>query len=144
MSLKKLSSLEGKYVGSTITGKRKAIKKKSRKPSEFRRIYGSKERVEFVKSLPCAACGVVGYSENAHVAPPREKGTGYKAGYEWIAPLCGNRSRITPGALTITFGCHGTYDKERWRFDAAFPDFNAETAAASTQKLWLEHSGETK
>jgi len=124
--------------------KRSAIKRKSRKASKTLRIYGGKKRIEFVKSLPCAACGVVGFSENAHVAPSSEKGTGYKAGFEWIVPLC--RARSSMGApfggmqtLNITIGCHATYDRTPWVFRAAFPDFNAEKAAQQTEELWQSH-----
>lgn len=106
-------------------------KKKKRSKSEFNRIYGSKERVEFVKSLPCAACGVVGYSENAHVAPASEKGTGYKAGWEWIAPLCGDRYGL--------LGCHSLFDS-----GCTLPDFDPTLAAQKCEEQWQEHTEATK
>ncbi len=60
---------------------------KKRKPSEFARIYGSRERVTWVKSLPCLVAGGAceGPIDNAHTATG---GTGYKAGYKTIVPLC--------------------------------------------------------
>lgn len=93
----------------------------------------------FVKSLPCAACGEEGFTEQAHVAPASEKGTGYKAGYIWIVPLCGERWNEC-GDFEI--GCHCLYDEHRWQFDIEHPDFNPETAAQQTENLWLEHSKE--
>lgn len=112
----------------------------ARRKSEFVRCYHSKERVEFVKGLACSACGGEGFSENAHVAPSSEKGTGYKAGYLWIAPMCANRRQVVPGGLRVTIGCHAMYDEYRWDFDEQFPGFDAEMACAETEKLWLEAS----
>jgi len=60
------------------------IKPKKRGANEFQRVYGSKERVEWVQSLPCLACGK-GPSENAHT---ENGGMGRKAGYATIVPLC--------------------------------------------------------
>jgi hypothetical protein len=113
------------------------IKKKPRPAKETNRIYGPKTRRIWMKTLPCAACGVVGYSENAHCAPPSEKGTGYKAGYEWIAPLCGDRGRPFDGQFEQ--GCHKLHDDYHWVFDEEFPDFNAEKAAADTEQAWQDH-----
>lgn len=112
------------------------IKRKSRSAKDFRRIYGSKQRVEFVKSLPCAACHAVGYSENAHVAPASEKGTGYKAGFLWIVPLCGD----LPG----DYGCHTMRDERRGEFDARFPDFDPVRAAAETEQMWQSYTNGEK
>lgn len=68
--------------------KRVAVKRSNpaRKAKAFKRAYGSRARVAFVKSLPCVACGVVGYSENAHVT---SGGVGRKADASQIVPLCG-------------------------------------------------------
>lgn len=59
---------------------------RKRKASEFARCYGSKERVQWVKSLPCAVPNCDGQPiENAHALGG---GAGRKADYQLIAPLC--------------------------------------------------------
>lgn len=62
----------------------KPIKAKKRSASDFARVYGSKARVEFVKSLPCVACNATP-SDNAHI---KSGGMGRKADYTDIVPLC--------------------------------------------------------
>jgi hypothetical protein len=57
---------------------------RKRQQSEFARCYGSEERVEWVKALPCVVCGY-GPCDNAHVIGG---GISRKAGYESIVPLC--------------------------------------------------------
>ena len=64
------------------------IKAKPRPASETRRIYGPKARIKLVSRLPCAACGDTDPSiprENAH---GESGGTGRKADYTTILPLC--------------------------------------------------------
>ena len=91
------------------------------------REYGSAERLEFVKALPCVACGAVGRQlrECHHT---RVDGTARKAGYKTIVPLC--------------FGCHTRYHaegrdtfRERMGIDKTWAELAAETEAA-----WLEYS----
>lgn len=55
---------------------------------EFRRKYGSHGRVRRLKHEPCAVCKSPMFSVNAHCPPPGESGTGYKASWEWVVPLC--------------------------------------------------------
>lgn len=71
-------------------------KPKKRKPSEFARTYGSRERVEWVKSRPCIVKGGQCYGpiENAHVVSDGSNGMGRKAGSRCIAPLCAKHHRI--------------------------------------------------
>lgn len=57
----------------------------ARRKREWARAYHSTDRVEFVKSLPCAACGRRP-SENAHM--PSQSGMGRKGDYSTIVPLC--------------------------------------------------------
>ena len=70
------------------------------KGREWKRVYGSRERVEWVCSRRCDVCGRAPTwqypSHNAHVV---SGGTGRKAGYGWIISACG-----TPG------GCHHEMD----------------------------------
>jgi hypothetical protein len=59
---------------------------KSRTAGEFARIYGSKARVRWVKAQPCVSCGTQdGASHNHHT---QNGGTGRKADYQTIVPLC--------------------------------------------------------
>lgn len=55
-----------------------------RRTSEWARAYGSKARVQWVKSQPCILCGERP-SENAHI---RTGGMGRKADACLIVPLC--------------------------------------------------------
>lgn len=120
--------------------KRSRIKKKPRKLSETLRIYGSKARRDFVRGLPCAACGVGGYSVQAHVLG--NGGTGRKADADTIAPLCGQRpDGRKPGNFYYT-GCHFLFDEMPWEFKPRFPDFDPGKAAADTQAAWIAHSQE--
>lgn len=58
--------------------------RKTRSRDEFARVYGSKERVAWVKSLPCAAC----QRSNCQNAHTENGGMGRKADYDTIVPLC--------------------------------------------------------
>lgn len=80
---------------------RKPIAKRNpkRKAKEFARAYGSDERVEFVRWLPCLLCARMP-SQNAHVG---NGGMSRKADADRIVPLCGP---------DVT-GCHAIYDD--WR-----------------------------
>ena len=107
--------------------KRKPIKPKKRSKSEFARIYGSKARVAFVKSLPCVVNNLglcsVWERENAHI---EGEGIGRKAGFDRIVPLC--------------FGHHrelhlmGLAPFEIWY------SVDLQQAAAETEKLWQSQS----
>lgn len=62
------------------------IKAKKRTKQSFARIYGSPERVAWVKSLPCSVVGCTeGPIHNAHT---ETGGMGRKADYTTIIPLC--------------------------------------------------------
>lgn len=61
------------------------IKPKKRSAAEFARIYHSKARVAFVKSLGCAVCFRTGDCDNAHT---ESGGKARKADYTTIVPLC--------------------------------------------------------
>lgn len=142
ISKKALAANGNKIPFSSIRKSGKPIRKKPRKPSETLRIYGPPARRKFVKSLPCCTCGVEGHTDQAHVAPPGEKGTGYKAGYLWIVPLCADRGEEFLGGDVL--GCHTLYDRFPWTFNRRFPDLDPTLAAAETERLWLAHSGAAK
>ncbi len=97
--------------------KRKAAKKQS----EWARIYGSKERVEAIKTLVCYACGKE-RAENAHT---ENGGTGRKAGWETIADLGPNCHTLAQdslhrlGSVEAFDRVHGTDLRARAAFLAA-------------------------
>ncbi len=55
---------------------------------EFKRVYGSRERVLWIHSLPSVASGL-GPCVNAHVTPNTDppSGMGRKPDAKWIVPL---------------------------------------------------------
>lgn len=91
-SQKKLARLNGKLPYSTAKRSEKGVAKKKRTPSEFRRIYGSRERVKWVKTLDCLAEGPYcdGPIHGHHVITG---GTGRKADAKFIVPLCEGHHR---------------------------------------------------
>ncbi len=114
---------------------RTPMKKKKPSAKETTRSMGTKARREFVASLPCAACGVVGYSQNAHLLG--NGGKGRKKHHTTIGPLCGPRPNRYSD--TTYLGHHALYDKYRIEFDFDFPHFYAEAVAAETEELWQSH-----
>ena len=102
--------------------KRTAIKHKARKPSEFARIYGSRERVGAIKALRCYACGKES-AENAHTG---SGGMGRKAGWETIVnlgPNChtlGKFSLHKLGSVELFDAHHGTDLRARAAFLAEY------------------------
>lgn len=138
-SKKVIAANGGKMPYSSIPASSKKPRRKPRKPSEFARIYHSKQRVEFVKSLPCAACGVVGYSENAHI---ETGGMGRKADFDKIVPLCGNRPDPILGRDIL--GCHGMlHNLGRSVLEFAY-GLDFALAAKKCEEQWLEFSGGEK
>lgn len=115
--------------------RRTAIKKKPRKPSEYARIYGSKERVKFVKNHACCYCASLhplfgiqsaGRSHNAHT---ENEGMGRKGHYTTIIPLCATHHRL--------------YDEYKYPFDRknqSVRDALAEVAP-KIEAAWLRVSG---
>lgn len=77
-------------IARRVAPKRKSRVKnvnRRRKASEFKRAYGSKERVEFVQALPCVGCTrrFAGLSVNHHI---ETGGAGRKADATLIVPVC--------------------------------------------------------
>jgi hypothetical protein len=110
----------------------------ARKRREFARCYYSQARVEFVKSLPCAVCGVVGLIENAHVGGV--EGMRRKGSYLTIAPLCGPWTLWTDDKTTQTDpGCHAMHHASK-----AFREQHAAAlahACLDTEARWQAFSG---
>ena len=65
----------------------------------------------WVASLPCAHCGIAGYSQAAHA--DQGKGIGLKAGDDQIFPACADRPGVR-GCHTI-IGATGTHTRDQRR-----------------------------
>lgn len=113
---------------------RGAVKRSNpkRKASEFRRAYGSKARVEWVKRQPCPVCLALGMRgdwtaerDNAHIVGG---GAGRKADRTMIVPLCRHHHRAlhAAGSLSafyVTFGCKVDLADVAVRTEAAWQTF---------------------
>lgn len=103
----------------------------------FKQNFGGKDYRNYIASLPCDICGVVGFSDPAHLTA---RGAGGKANV--LAPLCHYRVIDRSGPLTtFALGCHERYDdydpeirqyESRLRENAAkrYADFNAQRKTA--------------
>jgi hypothetical protein len=107
---------------SRITPKRRTGVKPvnaKRKAREFKRCYHSKQRVEFVRDLPCIITGL-GPCENVHI---EGDGAGRKAGYDKIVPMVSaihaELHRMGVGSFCIQY------------------DVSLEAHARLTQAAWL-------
>jgi hypothetical protein len=81
---KKQEARYGKQY-STITKRGGKPKAKKRSAKETTRIYGPLGRAAFTKEQPCVGCGRLHASDNHHT---QNGGTGRKASYTTIVPLC--------------------------------------------------------
>ena len=106
---------------------------RKRKAANLERAHGPAARREWIKTLPCANCGIVGYSEGAHI---KNGGTGKKAEARFTIPLCGR--------VVGVIGCHGVQHSFGW---SALIELNTpekrEAAAARTEELWQSHLRQT-
>lgn len=97
---------------------------------EWKRVYGSHERVQWVKSRPCDVCGKKPTwrypSDNAHVT---NGGMGRKADARWIISAC-----TGPG------GCHHEMDHGigKRALERKF-DKNLKELARKVDREWQEH-----
>jgi hypothetical protein len=77
---------------------------KSRKPKQKKRPGAETAHFRRVALLPCACCGIAGYSQTAHSNRHQDgKGAGIKAHYLATFPLCCSRPGIR--------GCHVEHDQ---------------------------------
>lgn len=128
LSEKRRAALKGRPIYSTI-------KKKKRSKSEKERIYGPPGYVEWLHTLPCVACKVVGYSECAHVG--RYSGVGRKGDWTETVPLCGI-CRFQAVGVT---GCHQELHEDgRLTFEGDW-GINLEAEAKRNHASWLADSG---
>lgn len=135
ISEKRLQRL-GTKPYSTI-GKRSKPRKRSRKKSERERIYGPPGYVEWIHEQPCIACGVVGFSEVAHV---KSGGMGRKSDWTDTVPLCGYRGT---SRIDYTLGCHAMLHAFGRPALEKRHDIDLEVAAISTQERWNSHQQES-
>jgi len=88
-----------KRGSSTLKRTRMKATNPARKAETFRRVYGSAERAQAIKALPClvddASCG--GWVENAHV--PSKSGAGRKGDACHNVPLCVKHHRTGKDSL---------------------------------------------
>ena len=98
-----------------------------RKAREFARTYGSKARVEYVKTIACCHCWhwSKGGIDNAHTTGG---GMSRKGDYTTIVPLC--RS------------CHVRYDEYLAPFDQPAVRDRIAGKAPFVEAAWLRHCGE--
>jgi hypothetical protein len=122
----KISQAQGKRAGI----RRKKIKavNPSRREKSFARCYGSRARVAWVKSQPCAWCVLRGLvrisrpSDNAH--SEGGGGMGRKADYTTVLPMCRRH--------------HEQYDQHRAPFDRPIPRAAIKILAERTEAAWQE------
>jgi hypothetical protein len=113
---------------------RSPMKKSRPDRNEVERSMGSDARRQFVASLPCSACGIVGYSVSAHLLG--NGGMGRKKHHTTTGPLCGPHD--IRGETYA--GCHFVYDELRAIFNATFVGFNPVEVAVETERAWVRRS----
>lgn len=88
------------------------IKPKKRKASEYRRIYGSRARVKAMKALGCAVSHCrLGPVHNAHLT---NGGTGRKADWDTIVPLCASHHMQLDDVLGSVEAFDALYGTDLW------------------------------
>jgi hypothetical protein len=85
---------------------RKPMKKRGPSKAETARKYGTKEFREWLHNQPCCLCGVVGFTQQAHVG---KHGMGKKLGWQNTVPLCGP---WVMGGRSFE-GCHAQFDQKK-------------------------------
>tara|TARA_R110002110_G_scaffold104794_2_gene263915 strand:- start:51 stop:368 length:318 start_codon:yes stop_codon:yes gene_type:complete len=99
-----------------------AKRKRERKKALFARNFHSQERVEWIRSLPCALTGIEGQSHNAHM---KSRGSG------------GTWHHIVP----LSTAAHRDYDElDKVHFAAKYGTTKAavKSLAAHYQLMWEE------
>lgn len=109
-----------------------------RHAANLERAYGPKERREFVKTLPCAACGRVGSSVSAHLLG--NGGMSRKKPANTTGPLCSAPCTLFSAKrkAIIVRGDHDLFDNYPWIFRRLYPDFNPERVAAETAERFQQ------
>ena len=128
ISPKKLAQLGGRVPSSSITGKKKGIRKKPRSKSERERIYGPPGYVEWCKSQTCVACR---HSQRSDVAHIQTGGVGRKDDWTRTVPLC---SRVS-----YRHGCHGMLHLLGRKTFEDFHNINLDDEAERNHARWLAY-----
>jgi hypothetical protein len=122
----KIAKAQAKRAG--IRRKKIKATNPARRAKSFARTYGSKERCDWISSLPCAWCVLRGLvrisrpSDNAH--SEGGGGMGMKADYTTVVPLCRRH--------------HEQYDQHRAPFDTLSAREAVKVLAAETKVKWQE------
>jgi hypothetical protein len=122
----KIAKAQAKKAG--IRRKKIKATNPARRAKSFARTYGSKERCDWISSLPCAWCVLRGLvrisrpSDNAH--SEGGGGMGMKADYTTVVPLCRRH--------------HEQYDQHRAPFDTLSAREAVKVLAAETKVKWQE------
>jgi hypothetical protein len=106
-----------------------------RRKKRFSVTFGSADYVRAIQAMPCAICGVSGYSEAAHVV---SRGAGGKASD--LVPLCGLIKNVSGDARGFSWtatlrGCHHQFDSYRW----TLPPDTEKMLTARASELYAEY-----
>lgn len=96
------------------------IKPKKRSADEFKRVYGSAERVAWIKTLPCVGCRNTSH-DGHHIAGD---GIGRKEHHSLIVPVCRT--------------CHQYIHNHGARAFESMYRVSLATAAEQTAKAWYQ------
>ena len=102
------------------SGRPKRVNRK-RKASEWKRAYGSKARVRWLKAQPCAADGRMP-CDVAHIS---SGGAGRKADHDQTIPLCSGIN-----------GCHAKQHQSGW-MSIGLTEEGRRRAAENTELAWV-------
>jgi hypothetical protein len=137
-----VKSLRKSFLKRTSVPKRSAIKRTNpaRKRKEFARCYGPKERREFVKQS--RICQMRPVASSWFRIGERARTRQLAA---WEGRLTRRQPNVRPALgrpFTAAIGATptSTMASIAGSTGCLFPDFNPETAAAETEKLWREHN----
>lgn len=93
--------------------RRTAMKKRRQSRAQLERIYGSPEFRAWIHSLPCQLCGVVGFTQQAHVG---KHAMGKRLDWTHTTALCGPFSIAADhahGKSRAMEGCHQKFDQRK-------------------------------
>lgn len=108
-----------------------------RKALTFARAFGGKDRVEWMRTRACIACGKIGYAVSAHITTG---GKGRRADAKYTVPLCdGFANRPWPVGKASFVNCHTLLDDYPWLFRAFLQGLDLEAAAQRTEAAWQFH-----
>lgn len=116
---------------SPVMRSRKPIRKvnPARRKRLFAEDFGGAEYLVWIQAMPCAICGVSGFTQASHV---RSRGAGGKASD--IVPLCqASVMGRDDGSLDLRYGCHAAFDTHQLYAYGQKPRL-----IALAKKLWAD------